>query len=80
LSCSSEFIGDGIQREKLSPVDTEAFRDLLVIFLFAEGLCEVWLGQLSPCILCVCVGICTRLYMVSLHRNIYGAYWCSKKS
>jgi hypothetical protein len=29
-------------------VDTEVLRDLFEIFVFIEGLCEIWLGHLPP--------------------------------
>jgi hypothetical protein len=76
-SCSGDFVGDGIRQEEISPVDTEALRDLLIIFLFVEGLCEIWLGQLFPCILCVCESIC--IFVRFSYIVIYIVRTCDKK-
>jgi hypothetical protein len=51
LRCSSSsgdfvFVGVEIWRQDSSLVDTEVLRDLLVIFVLVEGLCEIWLGHL----------------------------------
>jgi hypothetical protein len=50
-----DLVGGGIRRVVLSPAVREAPRDLLVIFLFVEGISVSRLGLFSPYILCVCV-------------------------
>ena len=45
---SGAWVGGGFRRLTATPVVAEALRDLIVIFWFVWGLCEVWLGQLSP--------------------------------
>ena len=45
---SGAWLGGGFRRLTATPVVAEALRDLIVIFWFVWGLCEVWLGQLSP--------------------------------
>jgi hypothetical protein len=49
VSAFSGDMADGGSRRKMATlVDMEALKDFHVIFFFAEDLCEVWMGQLSP--------------------------------
>ncbi|KAG2605332.1 hypothetical protein PVAP13_4NG100200 [Panicum virgatum] len=45
---SGDSVGGGSRWKAVTPVDTEAPKDFHVFFFFGEGLCQVWLGQLSP--------------------------------
>ncbi|CAN6282720.1 unnamed protein product [Urochloa humidicola] len=60
---SGDWLGDGFRRLAATPMDADALRDYVVIFLFVWGLCEVWLGQLSP--------LYPLRMLVSVHAYLY---------